>query len=75
MQTWVHRSYQLPHVMERGGGSPLALTILYLEVCSRVGLPMHASILEEGRYSVLWPKEVPLLLAGEEVDIMVINAP
>lgn len=69
-----HRSYQLPHVMERGGGSPIALSILYLEVCCRVGLPMHAKILEGGRYAVLWPKDAPLWMAGEEVVIDVFSA-
>lgn len=60
--------------MERGGGSPIALSILYLEVCSRVGLPMHAKILEGGRYAVLWPKDAPLQVAGKDVVIDVFSA-
>ena len=55
--------------MEHGGGAPAVLTILYTEVCSRLGLPLEATILEKGHYAVLWPKEGPLLLAGQEVVI------
>ena len=45
------------------------LTILYMEVCARIGLPLRAAVLEEGRYTVLWPKCQPLSLAGQEVVI------
>lgn len=56
-------------MLEQGGGAPAVLTILYLEVCSRIGLPLQATILEQGHYAVLWPKNKPLLLAGQEVVI------
>ena len=63
------RQYQLPHVIEQGGGAPAVLTILYMEICARVGIPMKAALLEEGRYAVLWPEHEPLCIAGEEVVI------
>lgn len=67
------RQYQLPHVIEQGGGAPAVLTILYLEVCARIGLPMKAALLEEGRYAVLWPEPDHLRIAGEEVVIDVFS--
>ncbi len=69
----VHRQYQLPHVIEQGGGAPAVLTILYLEVCARLGLPMRATLLEEGRYAVLWPEHEALRIAGEEVVVDVFS--
>ena len=45
----VARDSQMSSVMERGVGSSAALSILYMEVCDRVGLPMAARGLEEGR--------------------------
>lgn len=67
------RQYQLPHVIEQGGGAPAVLTILYLEICARIGLSMKATLLEEGRYAVLWPEHEPLQIAGEEVVIDVFS--
>lgn len=67
------RQYQLPHVIEQGGGAPAVLTILYLEICARIGLSMKATLLEEGRYTVLWPEHEPLQIAGEEVVIDVFS--
>ena len=40
---------QMSSVMEGGVGSSAALSILYLEVCSRIGLDMAARPLEDGR--------------------------
>lgn len=42
-------------MLETGSGSSAALSLLYQEVSSRLGLPLHAQPLEGGRYLVLWP--------------------
>ncbi|KAK9829669.1 hypothetical protein WJX72_007262 [[Myrmecia] bisecta] len=60
------RDSQLSSVLERGRGSPAALTILYMEVCQRLGLPMAAQPLENGKHFVLWPRAHRLRAAGKE---------
>jgi hypothetical protein len=40
---------RMSSVMERGVGSSAALSILYTEICARIGLEMAARPLEEGR--------------------------
>lgn len=40
---------QLSAVMEYGFGNSAALSILYMEVCARLGLAMHARPVEQGR--------------------------
>jgi hypothetical protein len=35
--------------MEYGFGNSAALSILYMEVCARLGLAMHARPVEQGR--------------------------
>ena len=42
-----------------------------MEICARLGLPLHAFPLEEGRHFILWPVDptVPLSAGGERVVI------
>ena len=54
--------------MERGDGSSAVLTILYLEICGRIGLPMEP-ILCEGNYGLLRHRDSALRLGGEEVVV------
>eukprot|EP00882_Tetradesmus_deserticola_P011815 GHRQ01012506.1.p1 GENE.GHRQ01012506.1~~GHRQ01012506.1.p1 ORF type:complete len:401 (+),score=198.88 GHRQ01012506.1:357-1559(+) len=61
---------QLAAVLESGPGSCAALTVLYLEVCSRLDLDLGFKVLEGGRYCLAWPKgqgeqQRPLSAAGE----------
>ncbi|GAB4815795.1 hypothetical protein N2152v2_002841 [Parachlorella kessleri] len=65
------RDSLLSSVLERGRGSPAALAIMYREVCARLGLPMHAAVLEGGGYLVLWPADaaVHLTAAGERLVV------
>ncbi|WIA13413.1 hypothetical protein OEZ85_006993 [Tetradesmus obliquus] len=61
---------QLATVLESGPGSCAALTVLYLEVCSRLDLPLGFKVLEGGRYCLAWPRgeegqQHPLTAAGE----------
>ena len=57
------RDAQLHRVLEQGTGCPAALAILYMEVCARLGLPLGALVLEQGRYLFLWP------LGGQELQV------
>lgn len=60
----------LPHVLETGRGSAAALSIIYIEICTRMGLQISAAVLEEGRHCVVWPTHKPLQLAsGEDVVV------
>lgn len=34
----------------------MVLSILYLEVCARLGLTLRAQLLDDERYVVLWPQ-------------------
>ncbi|GLI67606.1 hypothetical protein VaNZ11_011851 [Volvox africanus] len=61
----VPSDHQLAAVMERGVGASAALSILYLEVCERLGFPLAARPLEDGRYFVLWPVDAPLTADGQ----------
>ncbi|GIL57243.1 hypothetical protein Vafri_12501 [Volvox africanus] len=61
----VPSDHQLAAVMERGVGASAALSILYLEVCERLGFPLAARPLEDGRYFVLWPLDAPLTADGQ----------
>ena len=56
------RECQINTVLEYGEGSPVAMGILYQEVCQRVGLPVAGMPLEDdcGQYYVLWPTKFPL---------------
>ncbi|KAK9785004.1 hypothetical protein WJX73_007963 [Symbiochloris irregularis] len=58
------RDAQLHRVLEQGTGCPAALAILYKEVCARLGLHMEATVLDGGRYLVLWPRN----FKGLQVD-------
>ena len=60
------RDSQLSQVLERGSGNAVALAILYMEVCARVGLAMAARLLDGGRYVVLWPTDAPLRTCGQQ---------
>ncbi|KAG1681119.1 hypothetical protein FOA52_015561 [Chlamydomonas sp. UWO 241] len=60
---------QLSNVMESGKGGSAALSILYLEVCARLGLTMLAKPLEGGRYFVLWPASSELRVGGERLVV------
>ncbi|EFJ46581.1 hypothetical protein VOLCADRAFT_93041 [Volvox carteri f. nagariensis] len=61
----VPSDHQLSSVLERGVGASAALSILYLEVCDRLGFPLAARPLEDGRYFVLWPVDAPLTADGQ----------
>ncbi|KAG2501503.1 hypothetical protein HYH03_000011 [Edaphochlamys debaryana] len=61
----VPSDHQLAAVLEGGVGASAALSILYLEVCERLGFPLAARPLEDGRYFVLWPLEAPLTADGQ----------
>ena len=37
-------------MLENGNGSPGSLAVLYLELCSRLGLDLHPVALEGGRW-------------------------
>lgn len=58
------RDSSLSSVMETGVGCSAALSILYMEVCSRLGLPLCARPLEDGRYWLLWPERQELSAPG-----------
>ena len=60
------RDSQLSQVLERGSGNAVALAILYMEVCARMGLAMAARLLDGGRYVVLWPTDAPLRTCGQQ---------
>ena len=49
-----------------GSGNAVALAILYMEVCARMGLAMAARLLDGGRYVVLWPTDAPLRTCGQQ---------
>eukprot|EP00198_Chlamydomonas_reinhardtii_P000982 XP_001690317.1 predicted protein [Chlamydomonas reinhardtii] len=61
----VPSDHQLAAVLEGGVGASAALSILYLEVCERLGFPLAARPLEDGRYFVVWPLEAPLTADGQ----------
>ncbi|GFR44414.1 hypothetical protein Agub_g5647, partial [Astrephomene gubernaculifera] len=61
----VASDHRLSSVLEGGVGASAALSILYLEVCERLGFPLAARPLEEGRYFVLWPRDVSLTANGQ----------
>ncbi|KAK9821466.1 hypothetical protein WJX81_006037 [Elliptochloris bilobata] len=63
------RDSRLSQVLERGSGCPAALAVLHMELCRRLGLPLAAAILDEGRYVVLWPEATPLAACGQRVVI------
>lgn len=66
----LRRDAQLHRVLEQGTGCPAALAILYREVCARLGLHMEATVLDGGRYLVLWPRNFKgLQVAGQAVVI------
>lgn len=59
------RDAQLHRVLESGSGCPAALAILYMEVCARLGLPLGARVLDQGRYLVLWPIQADYSVNGQ----------
>ena len=44
-------------MLERGTGCSAALSILYLEVCARLGYQLQARVLDDRRYVVLAPPQ------------------
>eukprot|EP00878_Enallax_costatus_P017633 GHUV01018527.1.p1 GENE.GHUV01018527.1~~GHUV01018527.1.p1 ORF type:complete len:426 (+),score=190.14 GHUV01018527.1:1236-2513(+) len=63
----------LSAVLESGPGSCAALTVLYLEVCSRLGLSLGFKVLDEGRYCLVWPRsgeQQQLLMAAGEACVV-----
>lgn len=62
---------RLSNVLENGNGSPGSLAVLYLELCSRLSLPLQPVALEGGRYFVLMPADdsISLKVAGESIVI------
>jgi Transglutaminase-like superfamily len=56
-------------VLERGTGTPAAITILYMEICRRLGFPLAARQLEGGKHFVLWPEHAVLGVEGLEYCI------
>eukprot|EP00887_Chlorella_sp_A99_P002958 scaffold24.g2958.t1 len=65
------RDSQLNSVLDLGSGSPPLLGIVYREVCARLGLALHAALLDGGRYVLLWPADpgVTLAAAGERLVV------
>lgn len=51
----MRRASQLSNVMEHGLGSPVVMAILYVEVARRAGLRLHAMLLDDAHYCLLWP--------------------
>lgn len=50
-------SSRLSNVLENGNGSPGSLAVLYLELCSRLSLPLQPVALEGGRWAAAaWPR-------------------
>jgi len=62
------RESHITALLEDGEGSPVAMGILYTEVCRRVGLPVAGMPIEDpmGQYYVLWPTKFPLKVGGLE---------
>jgi hypothetical protein len=62
------REGHITTLLEAGEGSPVAMGILYTEVCKRVGLPVAGMPIEDayGHYYVLWPTKYPFKVGGEE---------
>ena len=47
--------FQLSNVLDNGVSCPILLAIVYMAVSEECGMPLHALVLEEGSYVVLWP--------------------
>jgi len=48
--------FQLSKVLDNGTSCPILLAIVYMAVAEESGMPLHALVLEEGSYVVLWPQ-------------------
>lgn len=48
--------FQLSKVLDNGVSCPILLAIVYMAVAEESGIPLHALVLEEGSYVVLWPR-------------------
>eukprot|EP00192_Tetraselmis_astigmatica_P006137 CAMPEP_0117677960 /NCGR_PEP_ID=MMETSP0804-20121206/17022_1 /TAXON_ID=1074897 /ORGANISM="Tetraselmis astigmatica, Strain CCMP880" /LENGTH=439 /DNA_ID=CAMNT_0005487275 /DNA_START=437 /DNA_END=1756 /DNA_ORIENTATION=+ len=62
------RESQITTVLEYGEGSPVAMGILYQEICKRVGLPVAGMPIDDdyGLYYILWPTKFPLKVGNIE---------
>lgn len=56
------RECHITALLEGGEGSPVAMGILYTEICNRVGLPVAGMPIDDefGQYYLLWPTKFPL---------------
>ncbi len=48
--------FQLSKVLDNGRSCPILLAVVYMAVAEESGMPLHALVLEEGSYVVLFPK-------------------
>ncbi|KAK9802005.1 hypothetical protein WJX73_009776 [Symbiochloris irregularis] len=68
------RDAQMHRVLEDGTGCPVALAILYKEVCARLSVHMEIRVMERGQHALLWPKNCKRLqIDGKPLVIDIVN--